>query len=74
MPSQPWNYALGSDSLLERFLMLDGKIPTRGNEHKERSPLSSFLAGKAFGFSSFIPALPSGNRNRRRLKAKISQN
>ncbi len=26
MSSQPWNYAFGSDSPLERFLMLDGRI------------------------------------------------
>jgi aminoglycoside 3-N-acetyltransferase len=31
--SQPWNYALGSDSPLERFLMLDGKIILLGSDH-----------------------------------------
>jgi len=31
--SQPWNYALGSDSPLERFLMLDGKILLLGSDH-----------------------------------------
>ena len=33
MSSQPWNYALGSDSPLERFLMLDGKIVLLGSDH-----------------------------------------
>jgi aminoglycoside 3-N-acetyltransferase len=30
---QPWNYALGWDSALERFLMLDGKIVLLGSDH-----------------------------------------
>jgi aminoglycoside 3-N-acetyltransferase len=30
---QPWNYAFGSDSPLERFLMLDGKIVLLGCDH-----------------------------------------
>jgi len=30
---QPWNYALGSDSPLERFLMTDGKIVLLGSDH-----------------------------------------
>jgi aminoglycoside 3-N-acetyltransferase len=30
---QPWNYALGSDSALERFLALDGKIVLLGSDH-----------------------------------------
>jgi aminoglycoside 3-N-acetyltransferase len=33
MSSQPWNYAFGSDSPLERFLMLDGKIVLMGSDH-----------------------------------------
>ena len=33
MCSQPWNYALGPDSPLERFLMLDGKIVLLGSDH-----------------------------------------
>ena len=33
MSSQPWNYAFGSDSPLERFLMLDGKIVLLGCDH-----------------------------------------
>ncbi|HXY52802.1 MAG TPA: AAC(3) family N-acetyltransferase [Terriglobales bacterium] len=33
MSSQPWSYALGSDSPLERFLMLDGKIVLLGSDH-----------------------------------------
>ena len=33
MSSQPWNYALGSDSALERFLKLDGKIVLLGFDH-----------------------------------------
>jgi aminoglycoside 3-N-acetyltransferase len=33
MSSQPWNYALGTDSPLERFLMLDGKIVLLGSDH-----------------------------------------
>ena len=33
MSSQPWNYALGLDSPLERFLMLDGKIVLLGSDH-----------------------------------------
>jgi aminoglycoside 3-N-acetyltransferase len=33
MSIQPWNYALGSDSPLERFLMLDGKIVLLGSDH-----------------------------------------
>jgi aminoglycoside 3-N-acetyltransferase len=33
MSNQPWNYALGSDSPLERFLMLDGKIVLLGSDH-----------------------------------------
>jgi aminoglycoside 3-N-acetyltransferase len=31
--SQPWNYAFGSASPLERFLMLDGKIVLLGSDH-----------------------------------------
>lgn len=30
---QPWNYALGQDSPLERFLMLNGKIVLLGSDH-----------------------------------------
>jgi aminoglycoside 3-N-acetyltransferase len=30
---QPWNYAFGSDSALERFLKLDGKIVLLGSDH-----------------------------------------
>jgi len=33
MSSQPWNYALGLDSPLERFLLLDGKIVLLGSDH-----------------------------------------
>ena len=33
MSSQPWDYALGADSPLERFLMLDGKIVLLGSDH-----------------------------------------
>jgi aminoglycoside 3-N-acetyltransferase len=33
MSPQPWNYALGVDSPLERFLMLDGKIVLLGSDH-----------------------------------------
>jgi len=33
MSSQPWNYALGSGSPLERFLTLDGKILLLGSDH-----------------------------------------
>ena len=33
LSSQPWNYAFGSDSPLERFLMLDGKIVLLGCDH-----------------------------------------
>ena len=33
MQSQPWNYAFGADSPLERFLMLDGKIVLLGSDH-----------------------------------------
>src|ERR1700733_3057390 len=33
MSSQPWNYAFGSDSQPERFLMLDGKIVLLGSDH-----------------------------------------
>jgi aminoglycoside 3-N-acetyltransferase len=33
MSSQPWNYALGSDSPLERFLRLNGKIVLLGSDH-----------------------------------------
>ena len=31
--SQPWNYAFGSDSPLERFLSLNGKIVLLGSDH-----------------------------------------
>jgi aminoglycoside 3-N-acetyltransferase len=31
--SQPWNYAYGADSALERFLLLDGKIVLLGSDH-----------------------------------------
>ena len=31
--SQPWNYAFGAGSPLERFLMLDGKIVLLGSDH-----------------------------------------
>lgn len=31
--NQPWNYALGPDSPLERFLMLHGKILLLGSDH-----------------------------------------
>jgi aminoglycoside 3-N-acetyltransferase len=30
---QPWNYAFGPDSALERFLLLDGKIVLLGSDH-----------------------------------------
>jgi aminoglycoside 3-N-acetyltransferase len=30
---QPWNYAFGVDSALERFLLLDGKIVLLGSDH-----------------------------------------
>jgi aminoglycoside 3-N-acetyltransferase len=33
MSNQPWNYAFGSGSPLERFLMLDGKIVLLGSDH-----------------------------------------
>jgi aminoglycoside 3-N-acetyltransferase len=33
MSSQPWNYALGSDSPLERFMTLDGRIVLLGSDH-----------------------------------------
>jgi aminoglycoside 3-N-acetyltransferase len=33
MSRQPWNYAFGPDSPLERFLMLDGKIVLLGCDH-----------------------------------------
>lgn len=33
MSIQPWNYALGSDSPLERFLALNGKIVLLGSDH-----------------------------------------
>jgi aminoglycoside 3-N-acetyltransferase len=33
MSGQPWNYALGLDSPLERFLVLDGKIVLLGSDH-----------------------------------------
>jgi aminoglycoside 3-N-acetyltransferase len=33
LSSQPWNYAFGSDSPLERFLTLDGKIVLLGSDH-----------------------------------------
>jgi aminoglycoside 3-N-acetyltransferase len=33
LASQPWNYAFGADSALERFLWLDGKIVLLGSDH-----------------------------------------
>jgi aminoglycoside 3-N-acetyltransferase len=33
MSGQPWNYALGLDSPLERFLMLNGNIVLLGSDH-----------------------------------------
>jgi aminoglycoside 3-N-acetyltransferase len=33
MCRQPWNYAFGADSPLERFLRLDGKIVLLGSDH-----------------------------------------
>lgn len=33
MSRQPWDYALGADSPLERFLRLDGKIVLLGSDH-----------------------------------------
>jgi aminoglycoside 3-N-acetyltransferase len=33
MSNQPWNYALGSDSALERFLHLNGRIVLLGSDH-----------------------------------------
>lgn len=33
MSRQPWDYALGPDSPLDRFLMLDGKIVLLGSDH-----------------------------------------
>jgi len=33
MSIQPWNYALGADSALERFLKLDGKIVLLASDH-----------------------------------------
>jgi aminoglycoside 3-N-acetyltransferase len=31
--SQPWNYAFGADSALERFLLLDGKVVLLGSDY-----------------------------------------
>jgi len=33
LSKQPWNYALGLDSPLERFLVLNGKILLLGSDH-----------------------------------------
>jgi aminoglycoside 3-N-acetyltransferase len=33
LSSQPWNYAFGAGSLLERFVTLDGKILLLGSDH-----------------------------------------
>ena len=33
LASQPWDYAFGADSALERFLLLDGKIVLLGSDH-----------------------------------------
>lgn len=33
LSSQPWNYAFGADSPLDRFLLLDGKILLLGPDH-----------------------------------------
>ncbi len=33
LSSQPWNYAFGADSPLDRFLLLDGKILLLGSDH-----------------------------------------
>jgi aminoglycoside 3-N-acetyltransferase len=33
LASQPWNYAFGADSALERLLLLDGKIVLLGSDH-----------------------------------------
>src|SRR6202451_1592554 len=33
MPRQPWDYAFGADSALERFLTLDGKLVLLGSDH-----------------------------------------
>jgi aminoglycoside 3-N-acetyltransferase len=33
LAGQPWNYAFGADSALERFLLLDGKIVLLGSDH-----------------------------------------
>ncbi|MBV8818595.1 MAG: AAC(3) family N-acetyltransferase, partial [Acidobacteriaceae bacterium] len=33
MSTQPWDYAFGAGSALERFLMLDGKIVLLGSDH-----------------------------------------
>lgn len=33
LTSQPWNYAFGADTALERFLLLDGKIVLLGSDH-----------------------------------------
>jgi aminoglycoside 3-N-acetyltransferase len=33
LASQPWNYAFGADTALERFLFLDGKIVLLGSDH-----------------------------------------
>jgi aminoglycoside N3'-acetyltransferase len=33
LASQPWDYAFGADSALERLLLLDGKIVLLGSDH-----------------------------------------
>ena len=33
LASQPWNYAFGADTALERFLLLNGKIVLLGSDH-----------------------------------------
>src|ERR1700722_491740 len=66
MSSQPWNYAFGSGSPLERFMMLAGKIVLPGSDHDAVTFLHyveyiADIPGKRIARYQ-VPAMENGNR------------
>jgi aminoglycoside 3-N-acetyltransferase len=69
---QPWNYAFGTDSPLERFLALDGKIVLLGSDHDPVTFLHyvehiAELPGKRVARFQ-VPVLENGRRVWRAMK------
>src|ERR1700733_3285153 len=66
MSSQPWNYAFGSGSPLERFMMLAGKIVLLGSDHDAVTFLHyvehiADIPGKRIARYQ-VPVMENGNR------------